>query len=194
MDGYDPGSTYSGDAALSVPRPLLLAALVLAVALTAVIPLGESQARTLNNSTDAAFASMMLPHHEGGVELGQMAATKAQTPQIRALGRSIAASQSRQARTLRSMVRRFDTRAMTSPEARERNRIDMRRLRAATGVAFDRMWLDVISAHHMGAIQMGEMEARGGHNAAARSLARRIVSAQRRELNRFNGLTQQLGG
>ena len=177
---------------MSAPRPFLIAALALALA--SLLPLGVSQARTLNNSTDAAFASMMLPHHEGGVELGQLAASKAQTPEIRAIGRSIVTSQSRQARTLRRMVRSFDTRPMMSPETRERNRIDMRRLRAATGVAFDRMWLDVISAHHMGAIQMGEMEARGGHNGDARSLARRIVSQQRRELNRFNGLTQQLGG
>ena len=179
---------------MSIPRPILLVALALVAVLASLVPLGESQARTTNNSTDAAFASMMLPHHEDGVELGELAASKAQSSEIRALGRSIAASQSRQARTLRRMVRTFDTRKMMSPEAMERSRIDMRRLRAATGVAFDRMWLDVISAHHMGAIQMGEMEVRGGHNAEARRLARRIVTEQRRQLNRFNGLTQQLGG
>ena len=179
---------------MSRPKPLILLALALTAALASLIPLGESQARTTNNSTDAAFASMMLPHHEGGVELGKLAAQKAQTAEIRAIGRSIVATQSRQAQTLRRMVRSFDTRAMVAPEAMERERIDMRRLRAASGLAFDKLWLDVISAHHMGAIQMGQMEARGGHNGEARSLARRIVSAQRRELNRFNGLSQELGG
>lgn len=162
--------------------------------LAATAALAQSQSRATYNSTDAAFAAMMLPHHEGGVKLGRMADDKGQNAEIRNLGRGIFTSQARQARTLRRMVRRFGTRATMPREIMRRDEIDMSRLERATGAEFDAIWLDVISAHHVGAIQMGQMEARGGRNAAARSLARRIVAEQRRELARFNALTTSLGG
>lgn len=156
--------------------------------------LAQSQTRSTYNGTDASFASMMLPHHQGGVKLGKMAAEKGVNADIRRLGRNIVAAQTREIRTLRRMVLQFNTRPSMAPEIERRDEIDMKKLRRASGTEFDRMWLDVISAHHMAAIQMARMEVQGGRNAAARQLARRIVAAQRRELAQFNKLTMQLGG
>ena len=174
---------------------LLLAAVVAVAAVAAIAVPAQSQSSRTYNQTDAVFAAMMLPHHEGGVELGEMAADKGENAEVRTLGRQIVTAQTREARTLRSMVRRFRTRkASMPPEVMRREQIDMRRLEQASGTEFDRRWLDVISAHHMGAIQMAQMEVRGGRNAAARRLARQIVAEQRRELGRFNALTAQLGG
>ena len=63
-------------------------------------------------------------------------------------------------------------------EVERRDAIDMRRLIATSDGTFDRMWLDVISADHTAAIQLAEMEGRGGRNAAARRLVRQIIAAQ----------------
>jgi uncharacterized protein (DUF305 family) len=140
------------------------------------------------NRTDRAFAASMLPHHEGGVKLGGMAADKGVDSDIRRLGRDIVSAQTREARTLRNMVRRFRT-APSMPEAiMQRDMLDMRALQAATGTEFDRRWIDVISAHHSAAIQMAQIEVQGGRNRAARRLARSIVVTQKRELEQFNRL------
>lgn len=165
------------------------------VLLTAAVTSGASAQVTTTryNQTDAAFAALMLPHHEGGVELGQLAADKAVTPEIRRLGGAIVKAQSKEAAILRRMVRQFRTKTSMSPEIERRDQLDMQMLRNATGMEFDRMWLMVISGHHMSAIQMAQMEKRGGRNGAARQLASRIVTAQRRELAEFNMLTEQLG-
>lgn len=176
-------------------RALILIAVLVLGALAAIAVPAQPQSAQTANRTDAAFAAMMLPHHEGGVELGKMAAAKGENAEIRALGRQIVTAQTREAKTLRSMVRRFRTKkASMPPEVMRREQIDMRRLEQASGTEFDRRWLDVISAHHMGAIQMAQMEVRGGRDAAARRLARQIAAEQRRELGRFNALTVQLGG
>lgn len=175
------------------PRILLLAALALVGAL-AVSATTTSAAKTSYNGTDAAFAAMMLPHHLGGVKLGKMAAEKGQNAEIRQLGENIVSAQTRESKTLRSMVQQFRTKPSMPPEIMRRDEIDMKKLEKASGAEFDRMWLDVISSHHMAAIQMAQMEARGGRNVAARSLARDIVKAQRGELAKFNRLTTALGG
>lgn len=146
------------------------------------------------NRTDAAFASMMLPHHLSGIGLGKIAAKKAQNAQIRKLGRQIASTQTREAGILRSLVSAFRTKPSSTPEIDRRDAMDMAKLRRASGAKFDRTWLDVISSHHMGAIQMAQMEKRGGTNGRALRLAGKIIVEQRSELRQFNQLTTKLGG
>lgn len=101
-------------------------------------------------------------------------------------------AQSREAATLRRMVRRFRTKPSMPEAIEEHDVMGMRKLKAASGPEFDRLWLDVISAHHSAAIQMAQIEARGGRNASARRLARTIITTQKRELARFNKLVERL--
>lgn len=175
-------------------RPLLAAALAVisVLAFTAAM----SQAKSANsNATDAAFAAMMLPHHEGGVELGDLAARKGSDASVRRLGRAIKSAQSREAKTLRRMIGQFATKKAKPPaEMMRRDAINMAHLRGVASVAFDLVWLDVISGHHAGAIQMAQIEIRGGRNAGALRLARQIVATQRRELGEFNRITDRLEG
>ena len=172
----------------------LLRILAMSLALGALLTGPARAATTTYNATDAAFAAMMLPHHQGGVKLGQLAATKGTNPDVRRLGQSIAVTQARQAKTLQRMVRRLDTKPSMAPEVARRSELDMAKLQRLAGADFDRAWLDVISAHHMGAIMMASIETRGGRDASARNLARRIVREQRSELAQFNRLTVALGG
>lgn len=183
----------------SLRSPLLVVALLLvAVSASAC---GSSKAATRNsstasasayrtyNQTDAAFASMMVPHHAGGVPLGKMAASKGVNPEIRRIGANIARSQSAQLKTLRQMAAAFRTMPMQSAAIQRRGDLDMQMLRAKQGMAFDTAWLSVISAHHMAAIMMAQMEMRGGINPQARRLASAIVKEQLTQLRAFNRLT-----
>lgn len=170
---------------LRTVRPVLLAVLVT----LAVVGVSASSAASRDfNQTDAAFAAAMLPHHEGGLKLGKLAAEKGVDPDIRRLGRQIFNAQTREARTLRAMVREFRTKAAMSAPIEARDMREMRKLTRASGAKFDRMWLEVISGHHSAAIQMAQIQRRGGKNAEARLLARRIIAAQERELAEFNKL------
>lgn len=181
--------------------PLRLRSLLITVLVSVtVLSFSVTSAQTRSggnayNATDAAFAAMMLPHHEGGIRLGDTAAKKGDDSDVRRLGRAIESKQNREAGTLRRLVSRFRTKKAVPPtEMERRDAIDMTRLRVASGRAFDREWLNVISAHHSAAIQMAQIEVRGGRNQAARQLARQIVATQRRELGEFNRITTRLGG
>lgn len=52
----------------------------------------------------------------------------------------------------------------------------------ATGPAFDRMFLQLMTAQHRGAITMSKTELSAGTSTAARALATRIVAAQTAEI------------
>lgn len=172
----------------------VLAVVIAALPLSGASLAGAQAGSNSYNQTDAAFASMMLPHHEGGVELGKIAAEKGTNEDVRRLGRGIVETQTREAKTLRRMVKKFKTKPSVAPETEDRDKLDMSKLESASGVEFDRLWLDVISGHHSAAIQMAQFENRGGQNAAARRLARKIIAKQRSELGQFNELSEKLGG
>ncbi len=67
----------------------------------------------------------------------------------------------------------------------------MRQMGRATGDAFDRMFLQMMIAHHQGAVTMGNAELADGQNPDARQLAQRIINAQQREITEMQTL---LGG
>lgn len=147
------------------------------------------------NGTDRAFTGLMTPHHEGGVELGRLAAEKGTNPEIVRLGKDIVTEQSAELKLLDAWASRLGvTPGMPAP-IMDHDMIDMAKLRAAKeGMDFDRLWLDVISTHHSAAIQMALMERNGGRYAPAVQLSRSIIASQSAQLEEFNDLIRSLGG
>jgi uncharacterized protein (DUF305 family) len=58
----------------------------------------------------------------------------------------------------------------------------MGRLEQATGPEFDRMFLEMMIAHHEGAVQMAQTELADGTNPEATALAQRILDSQEAEI------------
>ena len=50
----------------------------------------------------------------------------------------------------------------------------------------DRDFASMMKMHHEGAIEMAEMELRSGKDAKMRSMAKRIISAQQKEIKEFD--------
>lgn len=143
------------------------------------------------NQTDVAFAANMTPHHMSGVELGRLAVQKGVNPTVKRIGQDIVTAQTREVGTLRSFLRTFRAQPAMSGPIDQRDRMDMAKLRKASGAEFDRMWLDVISGHHAAAIQMAELEKAGGRYPQTKQLADSIITTQSRELTNFNRLAVQ---
>jgi uncharacterized protein (DUF305 family) len=64
----------------------------------------------------------------------------------------------------------------------------MQQLNAATGTAFDRMFLQMMIQHHTGAIDMSQTELRDGQSPDAKALAQKIIDAQRAEITQMQQL------
>lgn len=67
----------------------------------------------------------------------------------------------------------------------------MQQLEQATGVQFDRLFLQVMIKHHEGAVTMAQNELANGQNSEAKQLAQQIVDAQQAEIDEMKALPPQ---
>ena len=165
-----------------------------------------------HNSADLAFATGMLPHHTQAVEMADMALVTSKNAQILMLARAIKADQDPEIATLTGWLRGWaapahggghDMSSMPSgsmaPLAPHGSAMSgmmsdqqMQELSGATGVAFDRLWITMMTAHHTGAIAMARTELASGQNPEAKTLAEQIIKAQTTELTTMAALVKTL--
>lgn len=68
---------------------------------------------------------------------------------------------------------------------------EMGRFEQANGAAFDLMFLQMMIAHHQGAITMANTELTRGQNTEAKQLAQRMIDDQQREVDEMKDLLAQ---
>ncbi|MGW4499668.1 DUF305 domain-containing protein [Micromonospora sp. NPDC004336] len=147
-------------------------------------------AASRHNSMDVWFVRMMIPHHAQALEMAELAPDRAADPDLRALAARIRASQGPeigmmrgwlQARGLTTDVPGHDhgsMRGMQSPEA-------MRRLAAARGAEFDRLFVAMMSEHHRGAVQMATDLLGVGSDLTLSEFANSVATEQTVEIDRM---------
>lgn len=68
----------------------------------------------------------------------------------------------------------------------------MQALGEASGPAFDRMFLEMMTEHHRGAVEMAEAELQNGADPDALALAQTIIDTQQSEISEMQTLLQQV--
>jgi len=148
-----------------------------------------------HNAADVTFATEMIPHHRQAVEMAEMAATRAESPEVLQLAEEIAGAQEPEIETMSGWLEAWD-----EPVPEEMDGMDhggmtgmmseeqMQALEAATGAAFDEMFLEMMIEHHTGAIQMAQTEQKDGQYADAVELAAQIEEAQQAEIETMREL------
>ncbi|WP_233604376.1 DUF305 domain-containing protein [Micromonospora sp. HM5-17] len=145
------------------------------------------------NAADVRFVRMMIPHHEQALAMAALAPQRAGSAAVIAIADRIRAVQQPEVEVLRSWLRDrgldpgsaehggHDARTrhgMQSPEA-------IAALAAATGTDFDRRFVEMMTEHHEGAIQMAQEVLTSGVDPQIRELARNIAFEQAVEIGRM---------
>ena len=126
---------------------------------------------------DLHFIDMMIMHHQEGIEMAELAQTKAQSAKVKAFATKIAADQKKDIDELQSHRKHWyadkpmmDHSTMQSmmqkmhPDMKMNMEDTRRKLRATNGAAFDRLFLDTMIHHHMMAVDMAkEATTKGEH-------------------------------
>lgn len=68
----------------------------------------------------------------------------------------------------------------------------MQQFGQASGTAFDRMFLQMMTDHHNGALDMARTELAAGQNPDAKALAQRIIDAQQAEITEMQHMLSTL--
>ena len=160
------------------------------------------------NDVDVAFAHGMIIHHEGALEMAQMADSRAEDPRVLDLASRIEAAQDPEIETMTGWLEEWGepTSAKGSDSmggmdhgsggmgGTEMSEEDLSALEAASGAEFDRMWLTMMIEHHTGAVDMSKMEIAEGENSEAVDLAEQIADSQSAEIQEMEALLSELGG
>ncbi|MEN6396493.1 MAG: DUF305 domain-containing protein [Methanoregula sp.] len=144
---------------------------------------------------DRMFIEEMIPHHQDAVDMGEMALTKAEHPELRQLAGNIIRDQSREITLMKGWYREwYSTDVPVYPAAgghgmmgggMGRNMTDLGRLRDAS--SFDKEFIEQMIPHHQMAIMMGQMVMQNAEHGEIRELGSSIVQSQSAEVEMMRG-------
>lgn len=153
------------------------------------------------NDADVTFARGMVPHHRQAIGMAQLADGRAQDPRVLDLAGRIEAAQEPEIDTLTGWLADWGADDGMGPMDEDMDHSgmggmmspgDMQALMSASGTAFDRMFLEQMIEHHVGATEMAETEIGDGVNAAAIELAETIRDTQTAEIREMEQLLTEL--
>lgn len=165
------------------------------LALTALVLGGCS---FISNNTysmnDQMFAAMMIPHHEQAIEMSDLALTRSTNPQLLALATQIKAAQAPEIEEMKtwgdtSSAGHMGHSGMTMGGMLSDDEIET--LKAASGVEFDRLFLEGMIGHHEGAIEMAQ-DILESKNPKVRDFATKIIEVQAAEIATMKAMLDKL--
>jgi uncharacterized protein (DUF305 family) len=174
----------------------ILLTLVAAVVLAACNQGGQDQssvpATPTPNDADVTFAQNMIPHHQQAIDMAKLVDTHTERPELRQLANSIVTSQGQEITQLQGWLRSWGK--PVTPEGMGHggmempgmmSEADMSRLVESTGTEFDLAFVEMMAAHHQGAIDMANTELEDGSLPVVKQLAQQIIDTQQNEIDQL---------
>lgn len=147
---------------------------------------------------DRHFIEQMIPHHEGAIEMAELALKQSKRPEIKTLSENIIKSQTEEIRQMKIWYKTWFGTSM--PEEKEQtmgmergmmhggmmgDRTDTESLSNAKD--FDKAFIEEMIPHHQMAVMMANMLAQGTNREEMKTLAQNIVTAQTKEIDDMRG-------
>lgn len=155
-----------------------------------------------HNDADVAFASDMLQHHAQALTMVDLTQGRPLDPAVQQLADDIRAAQAPEIETMTGWLGDWDETVpdtsgsmgsmggmeMDSSMPGMMSADEMTSLDNASDAGFQTMWLEMMLAHHEGAVEMAKTEQADGQYQPAIDLAGSIVSSQSKEIATMKGL------
>lgn len=151
-----------------------------------------------HNDADIAFITDMTPHHIGALAMAELAPTRAQNDDVKALAARIVAAQDPELDRMQQLAKAWGvtldrTEGMGGMHGGGTamggmSMSDTDALKPLSGAAFDKAFLTAMIGHHQGALPMAQADLDKGENPQAKELATSIIAAQTAEIAEMQDL------
>jgi uncharacterized protein (DUF305 family) len=139
--------------------------------------------------SDERFIEAMVPHHQGAIDMAQVALERAEHPEILALAEEIVSAQETEIGQLNAIKQeQFGTSEVPmgmGTEEMEGMGMTTSPEELANQEPFDRAFIDAMIPHHESAISMASVALAESENPEIREIAGAIVEAQEREIEQM---------
>jgi uncharacterized protein (DUF305 family) len=175
----------------------ILLALVAAVLLAACSQGGDEQGGSTSatpapNDADVTFAQNMIPHHQQAIDMAKLVDSHTERPELRQLADGIITSQGQEITQLQGWLRSWGKPA--TPEGMGHggmqmpgimSEADMSRLMDLQDAKFDLVFVEMMAAHHQGAIDMAKTELEDGSLPEVKQFAQKVMDDQQKEVDQL---------
>jgi uncharacterized protein (DUF305 family) len=175
------------------------AATIAATAVPADAPAGSTETGAFNTA-DIEFAQGMIAHHEQAIEMAEIALDPnvGASAEVADLATRIRGGQDPEVELMSGWLEAAgEPVTMDLSDGHEMSEMEgmmtaeqMDAMAAMTGTGFDQMWLEMMIAHHEGAITQSQEVMAKGSNPDVLALADQIISAQQGEITEMQALLQ----
>jgi uncharacterized protein (DUF305 family) len=139
--------------------------------------------------SDERFIDAMVPHHQGAIEMAQVALKNAEHPEILALAEDVVSAQETEIEQLKDIKQeQFGTSEVAmdmSAEEMEGMGMAAEPQELANQDPFDKAFIDNMIPHHESAIEMARVALEQSENPEILEIAEAIVDAQEREIEQM---------
>ncbi len=143
--------------------------------------------------SDRAFIDAMVPHHQGAMEMAEVALENAEHREIRDLVKDVVKAQEKEIEDLRA-IKEEEYGTSEIPTGMDRQQMGAMGMTGPQELAerrpFDRAFIDAMIPHHESAIAMANAALDGSDNPEVREIARAIVEAQEKEIAQMGAWRQ----
>lgn len=156
-----------------------------------------------HNDADIMFAQMMIPHHQQAVEMSEMLLAKEGIPaQVVEFAQGVIDAQGPEINRMNAMLEAWDQQPVTDSGGMDHGKMggmsgmmsqeDMAALEEAQGTEAARLYLEQMTTHHEGAVDMARDEVADGQNPHAITLAEQVISDQEAEISQMKQMLTDL--
>jgi uncharacterized protein (DUF305 family) len=153
------------------------------------------------NAADIEFAQGMIAHHEQAIEMAEIALDPnvGASPEVVDLATRIKGAQDPEVELMTGwLTAAGEPVAMDASEGHDMSSMEgmmtaeqMDAMAAMTGADFDQIWLQMMIAHHEGAVSQSQTVKANGSSADVLALADTIINAQQAEITEMQALLQR---
>ncbi|MEV4286998.1 DUF305 domain-containing protein [Nonomuraea bangladeshensis] len=149
------------------------------------------------NAADVIYVQDMIVHHRQALDMALLAPSRAESAKVKGMADRIKAAQGPEIQYMTGWLREQGQKepdhhaahdgmpGMATPE-------QLDALKAAKGAAFDRMFLQLMINHHLGAIKMCEQVLSSGSHMRIEELASEVSVEQTAEIRRMQQIEREL--
>jgi uncharacterized protein (DUF305 family) len=145
------------------------------------------------NSADVSYVRMMIEHHAQALVMTELTPRRAESRDVKRIAERIAAGQKPEIEAMKGWLKSYG-----KPLKAERHehatmpgmatKAQLKKLRAADGKAFDRLFLTLMATHHQGAITMATDVKGQGNNIRVEEMADEVIAQQTSEITRMRNM------
>ena len=165
-------------------------------------PSASTSASAEFNNADVMFVEMMLPHHEQAVAMSDtLLAKTGVNPDVTALAQQIKAAQQPEIDTMKGYLTTWGQQQMGGGGMGGMNHgasdgmatdAELKEFGQSDGKTGQKAYLQLMTAHHQGAIKMAQAEVSNGKSPDAVALAKNIITTQQQEVGVMKELLAKL--